>query len=112
MRLFLAEGYAFPCATCQKLWRARERGMEACEAALGGLDCGGPISGQSFPLYEGPLTPQALATHCFFCGDQAAEAVTTPEQPTRFVGVCKRHIPTLDRLVVDRDLRVRRAASG
>jgi hypothetical protein len=88
--------------------------MDACEAALGELDCGGPPSGQSFPLYEGPLTAQTMATTCFFCGDQAAEAVTTAAQPERFVGVCKRHLPGLDRLVVERDLRVnkRLVASG
>lgn len=96
----LAKGYAFPCACCKKLWRAHERGAEACEAAMGGQDCGGPVAGMSFPLYEGPLTTASLATRCCFCGEPAVEAVTSTQQPTRFVGICKRHLPTIDRLVV------------
>lgn len=112
VKRFLAKGYAFPCACCEKLWSAQARGMDACEAALSGQDCGGPIAGMSFPLYQGPLTIQSLATRCFICGEPADEAVTTPAQQERFVGVCKRHVPTLDRLVVDEDLHIIRRAAG
>ena len=108
VKLLMAQGFAFPCACCKKLWRAKARGMDACEAALSSQDCGGPLSGMSFPLYEGPLTAQTIATRCFFCGEPAVEAVTTPAQPTTFVGVCKKHVPGLDRLVVESDLHVQR----
>ena len=108
VKLLMAEGFAFPCACCQKLWRAKSRGLDVCEVALGELDCGGPVSGMSFPLYEGPLTPQSIGTTCFVCGERAAEAVTTPAQPEAFVGICKRHLPVLDKMVVKLDLHVRR----
>jgi len=111
VKQFLAEGFAFPCACCHSLWRAKAKGMDVCEAALSSKDCGGPMSGMSFPLYEGPLTPQSIATTCFFCGDRAAKTVTTNAQPTTYVGVCKRHLPTLDRLVVERDLRFKKVSS-
>jgi hypothetical protein len=109
---FMAQGYAFPCACCAKLWRAMARGMETCEAVFGNQDCGGPVSGMSYPLYEGPLSESALATYCCFCGERAAEAVTSVCQPTRFVGICSRHAPTIDRLVVATELSRRRVSNG
>lgn len=109
---FLAKGFTFPCACCLKLWRAQARGVEACEAAMSGKDCGGPVAGMSYPLYEGPLNDAALATHCFICGERAAEAVTSVSQPTRFIGICAKHAPAIDRLVVASDLVRKRASHG
>lgn len=92
----MGEGYAFPCACCKKLWRNRAKGIDGCEAAQLGERCGGPLVGMSFPLYEGPLTPQTIATTCMRCGDPADEAVDSWDTPGRFVGVCKKHAPMLD----------------
>jgi hypothetical protein len=88
--------------------------MDACEAALTGLDCGGPVAGMSFPLYEGPLTLDGIARHCCFCGGPAVEAVTSQKQPTRFVGLCRKHLPAIERLVVVSELtrRPKEAAHG
>ena len=105
VREALREGYAFTCAMCQKLWWAKAKGLDkriGCQAAVLGQSCGGPMAGMSFPLYEGPLTESALATSCFRCGQPADEAVTSRLNPTRFIGVCKRHLPTLDRLVPEK----------
>lgn len=62
------------------------------------------MAGMSFPLYEGPLTLQSLATSCFRCGRQAAEAVTSAQQPERFVGICKKHLPMIEALLPDEEL--------
>jgi hypothetical protein len=100
VRKFLREGFAFPCACCKRLWRAKAQGFDTCEVAfMPGKDCGGPMAGMSFPMYEGPLTISSLATMCFRCGNPAVEAVSSRQQPTRLIGACKKHVPTLDRLV-------------
>jgi hypothetical protein len=106
----LREGFAFPCACCKRLWRAKAQGHDVCEVAfMPGKDCGGPMAGMSFPLYEGPLTPASLATRCIRCGEPAVEAVTSRQQPQRFVGACKKHLPIFDRVV---PTQVRRKAVG
>lgn len=94
----LAEGYAFPCATCVKLYWAKERGLDECRAGYEGKVCGGPLVGLGFPEYEGPLTRQAIATHCFRCGQRASKVVEGNRGPG-YVGVCKRHLPVLTRVM-------------
>lgn len=102
----LMEGYAYPCACCKKMWIAKARGYSQChDAFVRGIDCGGPMSGMSFPRYDGPLTVTHLATHCFRCGETAVEAVSSRLNPDRLIGVCKKHLPTLDRLIPSEDLR-------
>lgn len=103
----LREGYAFPCAFCKKLWKAKAKGFDECVVAfMPEKSCGGPIAGMSFPMYEGPLSITALATRCFRCGEPAVEAVTSRLQPTRYIGVCKKHLLLLERLVpVDDSLK-------
>lgn len=61
--------------------------------------CAGPVGGYSFPLYEGPLNREIIATRCFRCGEPAYEAVTSPQNPESYVGVCRDHVLTLERLV-------------
>jgi len=91
IQLFMAQGYAFVCATCEKLHRAHNSGFtDGCEAALSGKDCAGPIVGGNFPLYEGPLTKEALATMCFRCGKEADIAVQ-PKTGGQMIGACKAH---------------------
>lgn len=78
--------------------------MDACEASLSSQDCGGPISGMSFPLYEGPLSLAQLATLCMRCGRPATRVASSQAQPERFIGICDFHAPMLDGLVVAEDL--------
>ena len=104
----MADGYAFPCAYCKKLWFARSMGYQGgCEAELKGLACGGPVVGLGFPLYDGPLTDEHLASHCFRCGagplrgpagDKVIEVAPRPGTRGRKLGLCKRHLPLVDRI--------------
>ena len=94
VQMFLAEGYSFICATCEKLHRARATGYTAgCEAQMLRLDCAGPISGMDFPLYEGPLTKATKATICYRCGDQAQHAIQV--KSGAMVGACDEHLEHL-----------------
>lgn len=66
-QLAMKSNFAFPCAMCHKLHRNIDRGYAVCEEKQQGL-CSGPLDGQSFPLYEGPLDSESIASHCFRCG--------------------------------------------
>jgi hypothetical protein len=94
----LAEGYAYPCAMCVKLYWGKERNLDQCRAAYEGKDCGGPLSGLGFPEYEGQLTPTHIAKMCFRCGLPASKIVEGNRGPG-LVGVCKRHLPVLSRVM-------------
>lgn len=116
-RLAMLGGFAFPCAMCTKLHRMMDRGLLKCEEAVQeGGDCAGPLDGKSFPLYEGPLDREAIASHCIRCGKpqgvdgkgflrhEAADGGT--------VGLCAYHKPLVDdpgggygRLVPDKIVR-------
>lgn len=96
----LKEGFAFPCACCKRLWRAKSKGLDSCGPLLPpGKVCAGPMGGYSFPHYEGPLTRAAIAMKCFRCGDPAHEAVSSVNNPDALVGACKGHLVTLERLI-------------
>ena len=82
-------GYAFPCACCFKLHRAIGRGLEFCEHAKDEA-CGGPFLGKAFPLYEGPLTRQMIASRCFRCGKESDYLAELPRK-VGFLGVCEEH---------------------
>lgn len=98
----MAEGFAFPCACCKRLWAAKTNGLDSCKPMLPpNADCAGPIGGYSFPLYEGPLTRTAIALNCFRCGKPAAEAVSSTNNPETLVGVCADHVLMLERLVTE-----------
>lgn len=94
----LKEGYAFPCAMCVKLYWGKERGLDECRAGFEKKVCGGPLSGLGFPEYEGPLTRHSLATLCFRCGQPASKVVEGNRGPG-LVGVCKKHLPVLTRVM-------------
>ncbi len=94
----LRQGYAFPCAMCTKLYWGKERGLDQCQAGYENKECGGPLAGLGFPEYEGLLSRSAIASHCFRCGDRAAKVVEGNKGPG-FVGVCKRHLPVLTRVM-------------
>lgn len=64
----MEECYGFFCASCVHLDRARRAGKWDC-----GKDCGGPLSGKSFPHYEGPVTNKAA--FCFVSGDPSTGAI-------------------------------------
>lgn len=94
----LAKGYAFPCAMCVKLHWSIDRGLTQCRAAVDQKECGGPLAGLAFPEYEGPLTREMIAKLCFRCGKPASKLVEGNRGPG-YVGVCKRHLPVLTRVM-------------
>jgi|LNFM01.1.fsa_nt_gb hypothetical protein len=94
----LREGYAYPCAMCVKLHWAKDRQLDKCRAAFEGKDCGGPLSGLGFPEYEGQLTRTMIAKTCFRCGQPASKIVEGNKGPG-YTGVCKRHLPVLNRVM-------------
>ena len=90
--MFMAQGYAFICATCKKLHRAADSGYTSgCEAQKLHLDCAGPIGGDGFPLYEGPLARDTMARVCFRCGAAAQHAIKS-KRSGLIVGACDEHL--------------------
>ncbi len=94
----LREGYAFPCAMCVKLYWGKDQGLATCRAGVEKKECGGPLAGLGYPEYEGMLTRSAIANHCFRCGKSASKIVEGNHGPG-YVGVCKRHLPMLTRVM-------------
>jgi len=60
----VAQGLAFPCAMCRHYWQGRDDGEDSCNKK----ECGGPLSGRSFPSYDGPLPDGDWAHFCFLSG--------------------------------------------
>lgn len=53
-----------------------------------------------FPLYEGPLTKEHLAQHCFACGAQTEISIGGKRNADKgYLGVCKKHLPLVERIV-------------
>ena len=83
------KGYAWVCSMCVKLHEARDQGHgEGCMAFITAKVCGSPFRGQTFPLYEGPLTPPEMARSCFVCGNGAKRAVRPRGSNGLYVGIC------------------------
>ncbi|MCZ2111529.1 MAG: hypothetical protein LC118_18525 [Dehalococcoidia bacterium] len=55
-----------------------------------------------FPEYEGPLTRDMIAKLCFRCGQPASKIVEGNKGPG-LVGVCKKHLPVLTRVMESGD---------
>lgn len=104
-RIAMAGNFAFPCSLCFKLHRNMDRGMFTCEEKEQG-NCSGPLDGQSFPFYEGPLDDEAIASHCIRCGMPEAEDRADYDRDGKFlryravdggiVGLCSYHKPLVD----------------
>jgi len=90
VKKLMGEGFGFTCAACQKLHEGLLRGAEVCSEGLAGNDCGGPLIGLSFPLYQGPLTRETIAKTCFMCGVDANKILQAEDGG--YVGVCNTHM--------------------
>lgn len=94
------EGLSFVCAMCEHYWDARDAGSYHC----GKLECGGPMSGHSFPDYKGPIAGDKWSDFCFVCGcpddlDGVRVILGGPTGPgIRTLGVCPTHRGLLDEL--------------
>ena len=99
VRFLMGKGYAYPCAMCEHLWWGIERGLTVCRAGVEGKKCAGPMAGMAYPYYQGLLSPEAIATSCFRCGQKACKILEGNRDPGRYVGSCKRHLPMLNRVM-------------
>lgn len=90
----VASGLSIVCATCEKYWEARDRGVpdDRCLAVDG---CGSPIAGDVFHEYRGPMTQ--FDQFCFRCGDRATHAVRV-DNSVRVIGVCSAHVEMIKTL--------------
>lgn len=84
-------GLATVCATCQRYWEARDRGVpgDKCTSKTG---CGSPLAGDDFHDYDGPIAD--FSQWCFICGEDPVSFLESPGS-TRIFGVCERHKPLL-----------------
>jgi hypothetical protein len=80
------------CRMCNNLAVAFENGGNSCGVA----DCGGPLIGNCFPKYSGPLH-SVMYNYCYSCGN-TAEAVMSLDKGGK-LGVCRSCLVT--RLKVD-----------
>ncbi len=94
VRRAIAAGWSFVCAFCVKAHRASDKGSETCTVELDGKSCGGPIGGNDFPEYEGPMTPSLLAQKCFMCGEPSGAGIRVKGR-LRVIGVCQEHLDDL-----------------
>ena len=84
-------GTSFICATCKNYWWGAEGKLGYCKAMHDRKECSGPLGGDVFPLYDGPIDQLWLV--CFVCGDESDAAVDVHGKG--LVGVCKGHIDVL-----------------
>lgn len=89
VEILLKQGYAYPCACCERLWENYSDNIGVCTAKKEGVVCGGPIAGLAFPAYKGPLTRDNIIKSCFRCGKPADKIIETT---TGFFGSCKEHL--------------------
>lgn len=85
-----SRGVSYVCANCTKFWRGIEAGQAQCVSLNEGKRCGGPISGMTFPEYQGPLSRNTFPSICFVCGVEAIAGVRVGDS-SELIGVCTDH---------------------
>ncbi len=88
-RALIAGGMSAVCVTCRHMREAMDKGRRQC----GESSCAGPLAGQGFPKYEGPLKG-GLVKMCFVCGVESKLGIGGVgwQEP---LGVCMIHEPWL-----------------
>ena len=84
----VSRGLSAICATCEKYWRARDKGMPD-NRCLAERACGGPMSGNVFQEYEGPLPH--FDELCFVCGREPTHAIRVGRY-VRVLACCDDHL--------------------
>lgn len=92
--LAMADGLSAVCSTCSKYWRARDVGVEGHQC-LSTDSCGGPLAGDDFHEYEGPLTD--LKQWCFVCGEKSKFGILVKGK-NRLLGACEGHVGIVEKL--------------
>jgi len=85
--LAVHSGLSIVCATCERYWGARERGVPG-DACLSERPCGGPLAGDTFHNYRGPMTQ--FDRFCFACGSTATRVLRVKGH-VRPIGCCEEH---------------------
>lgn len=85
IRLAVLSGTAFICATCPRFWEGLAK-EATCTATDG---CGGPLKGDTFHEYAGPITDHTR--WCFVCGKGGKHAVRVGRS-LRVLAVCQTHL--------------------
>lgn len=88
----VADGLSPICAHCDHYWEGRSRGLpgDTCTATDG---CAGPLRGDCFHEYKGPLTD--FTRLCFVCGKPPQHGLRVKVSGTpllRAIGICDAHI--------------------
>jgi len=91
--VYVAQGVSPVCAVCLRFWRGREFGLPGtrCTAVD---DCGGPIKGDTFHEYEGPMSEGRFSDWCFVCARESKYGILVSGRE-RIVGVCEEHVEYL-----------------
>lgn len=92
--LAVQSGVSIVCATCQKYWQGRDKGLPGAECTAT-KPCGSPLAGGEFSEYVGPIT--VFDRWCFVCGDSATHGVRIAGK-TRTFGMCDDHVQWLHQL--------------
>ncbi len=87
-------GLSMICATCPKYWDGRDRNLPG-DQCTSKTNCGGPLSGDTFHDYSGPITD--FTRWCFVCADKAFFGIRVRSH-ARVVGVCKEHVKLMAEL--------------
>jgi len=82
----LNKGFPITCATCRYLYKGLNENKEDC----GKSDCGGPLSGKGFPLYDGQITKTNFPNICLICGDNKVTHLILVNDNDKF-GLCDQH---------------------
>ena len=88
-------GFSFVCAMCAHLHAGRKQSASWAHTKCTGDGCVGPLGGQSYPKYEGPIK-YALSSFCCFCGEPNPGHLISSNKPgndkSRMLGVCDKHL--------------------
>jgi len=110
MKAASASGLSAVCASCERYWEARERGIPG-DRCLAPRPCGSPLSGDCFSDYRGILTAEAFQRFCFVCGGAATNRLRSSAW-SRTIGVCDEHVRWLQDSEMRRRLREKPKTNG
>ena len=85
------QGLAFPCSLCNYYWDSVDRRRAEGKAGCDQTECGGPRSGETFPLYKGALPAGEWGHFCFVCGSDERLTALRVSSRTRTLAVCGAH---------------------
>ena len=92
--LAVQSGLSPICGSCKKFWQARERNIPG-DQCMSKDNCGGPMSGDTFHEYDGPITN--FTKWCFVCAEPSKFGIQVRGR-ARVIGACAEHIKLMGEL--------------